>query len=196
MTGLAVLPWLQIKDDDMTRHGIELFPLTVLDFETLVAWITSRKQEIMWAGRTFRFPLDHDQLKVYLKTCRGDHPERLAFKAVDYNSREMLGGINFHRIDWENRMGRLGLVIVSPRRRGEGIGVQMVKLALALGFETYGLHRIELGVFDFNFLAIRCYERCGFIREGVQRHACRYKNEYWNLVMMSMLRSEWSTRRF
>jgi RimJ/RimL family protein N-acetyltransferase len=184
------------KEDEMNRHGIELFPLTASDFETLVTWITSRKQEIQWAGRTFRFPLDHVQLQTYLNTCRGTDPERLAFKAVDSNNREMLGGINLHRIDWENRLGRLGLVIVSPRRRAEGIGTHMVKLALAMGFETYDLHRIELGVFDFNFSAIRCYERCGFVREGVQRHACRYKNEYWNLVMMSMLRSEWVTRRF
>ncbi len=194
--GMANKVYKSIKDNEMNRHDIELFPLTASDFETLVAWITSRKQEIMWAGRTFRFPLDHDQLQTYLNTCRGDHPKRLAFKAVDSNSHEMLGGINFHRIDWENKMGRLGLVIVSPGCRGKGIGVQMVRQALAQGFETYGLHRIELGVFDFNVSAIRCYERSGFFREGIQRHACRYKNQYWNLVMMSMLRSEWSTRCF
>lgn len=178
----------------MTAQDIELFPLAAPDFDTLIAWVTSRKLQVMWAGRTFRFPLDHDQLRAYLNACRGRRPARAAFKAVAGNRREMLGSVNFHHIDWENRSGRLGLVIVSPGRRAEGIGSRMVRLALARGFEDYGLHRIELGVFDFNFSAIRCYERCGFVREGVQRHACRYKDGYWNLVMMSILRSEWSSK--
>ena len=157
------------------RHDIDLCPLTAADFKTLIPWITSRKQEIMWAGRTFLFPLDPDQLQGYLDTCKGPDPQRMAFKAVDRNTGEMLGGINFHRLDWDNRSGRLGLVIVSPLYRSRGIGAHMVKLALARGFETHGLHRIELGVFDFNFSAIRCYERAGFVREGIQRHTCRYK---------------------
>jgi RimJ/RimL family protein N-acetyltransferase len=53
------------------------------------------------------------------------------------------------------------------------------------------LHRISLGVFDFNERAIRCYEKVGFSREGLLRDARRFKDYYWNLIEMSMLEHEW-----
>jgi len=47
----------------------------------------------------------------------------------------------------------------------------MVDAVLAIGFDEIGLHRIDLGVFDFNTRAIRCYEKCGFVQEGLAREA-------------------------
>lgn len=67
----------------------------------------------------------------------------------------------------------------------------MVRKIVEIGFEQLGLHRIELVVFDFNEAAIRCYEKCGFVKEGLLRDARRVGNEYWSLYIMSILESEW-----
>jgi RimJ/RimL family protein N-acetyltransferase len=45
-------------------------------------------------------------------------------------------------------------------------------------------------VFAFNDAAIRCYERVGFTREGTLRDARRYEEEYWSVVVMSLLESK------
>jgi RimJ/RimL family protein N-acetyltransferase len=68
----------------------------------------------------------------------------------------------------------------------------MINAILKFGFEALELHRISLGVYDFNTSAIRCYEKCGFVREGVQRDVLKYqKDEYWSLLEMSILEHEW-----
>ncbi|MNP78416.1 hypothetical protein D3C76_1760270 [compost metagenome] len=67
----------------------------------------------------------------------------------------------------------------------------MIDEALRIGFEEEKLHRISLGVFDFNVSAIRCYEKAGFVQEGLIRDARRYEDTFWNLIEMSILENEW-----
>lgn len=94
------------------------------------------------------------------------------YKAVDQQSGQTVGHISLGRIDRENLSGRIGKVlVVSSHTRGAGIGLQMINAVLKIGFAELKLHRISLGVFDFNHAAIRCYEKAGFIREGLLRDA-------------------------
>ena len=71
----------------------------------------------------------------------------------------------------------------------------MVRRALQYGFEELNLHRIDLGAWDFNTPAIRCYEACGFVREGLQRECRRMGEGWWNNVQMSILEQEWREQK-
>ena len=59
------------------------------------------------------------------------------------------------------------------------------------GFRELGLHRISLGVYDFNPRAIHVYEKMGFKREGIMRDALYWDGEYVDEIMMSVLSHEW-----
>jgi RimJ/RimL family protein N-acetyltransferase len=50
---------------------------------------------------------------------------------------------------------------------------------------------VELWVFEFNERAIRCYEKLGFIKEGVSREAVYKEGRYCNVVNMGILKEEW-----
>lgn len=65
---------------------------------------------------------------------------------------------------------------------------------LGYGFGICNLHRIELNVFDYNERAIRCYEKVGFQREGVQRDALFYNHQYHDSILMSVLHHEYRDR--
>ena len=67
----------------------------------------------------------------------------------------------------------------------------MVKAVLKIGFEALKLHRISLGVYDFNIAAIICYKKAGLITEGTTRDVLNYKGKWWSLVEMSILEEEW-----
>ena len=56
-----------------------------------------------------------------------------------------------------------------------------------IGFDEMKLHRIDLGVYDFNKRAIKCYENCGFQIEGLFRENIKFENEYWSTYNMSIL---------
>jgi RimJ/RimL family protein N-acetyltransferase len=66
---------------------------------------------------------------------------------------------------------------------------------LKVAFDELNLHRVSLGVFDFNLSAIACYEKAGFIKEGLLRDARKNDDEYWNLWEMSILEDEWLETR-
>jgi RimJ/RimL family protein N-acetyltransferase len=67
----------------------------------------------------------------------------------------------------------------------------MIKEILNIAFDQLQLHRVSLGVFDFNISAITCYEKAGFIKEGLLRDSRKNDDEYWSLWEMSILENEW-----
>jgi RimJ/RimL family protein N-acetyltransferase len=62
---------------------------------------------------------------------------------------------------------------------------------LGHGFNNLNLHRIELGVFDFNPRAIHVYEKLGFKREGVLRDYLFSDGAYHDQILMSILDHEY-----
>lgn len=57
--------------------------------------------------------------------------------------------------------------------------------------EQLGLHRVDLRVLAYNHRAIACYEKCGFVREGVEREGALVAGEWHGDVMMSILEAEY-----
>ena len=77
---------------------------------------------------------------------------------------------------------------------GHGYGTEATRLMLAHAFETLGLHRIALSVFEFNERAIRAYTTCGFVIEGRARESIWRDGRWWDEISMSVLASEWRGR--
>ena len=57
-------------------------------------------------------------------------------------------------------------------------------------FETFGFQRIVSEVPYYTQPTMGAVERIGFVREGRQRKATLYKNEWWDVATYSMLRDE------
>lgn len=103
---------------------------------------------------------------------------------------EILGLISLMDIDSINRSASLHIMIGGHENRGKGIGTFAVQAMIDHAFNNLNLRRIELGVLENNIPAIRLYEKCGFIKEGLKRES-NYKNgRYVGLIMMGLLREE------
>lgn len=163
------------------------------DMKQLIEWSGDEAFLLQWAGPVFTYPLTEEQVIKYMKGSNDiDRSDKLIYKAIDLNTGIIVGHISLGAIDRVNRSARVGKVLVgSSSDRGKGMGQAMMKAVLKIGFEDLRLHRISLGVFDFNEQAIRSYEKVGFTREGLLRDARKYKECYWNLVEMSILEDEW-----
>jgi RimJ/RimL family protein N-acetyltransferase len=53
------------------------------------------------------------------------------------------------------------------------------------------LNRIALEVYENNPRAVRSYEKAGFLHEGRKRQAMFKEGKYVDILLMSVLRSEW-----
>lgn len=79
----------------------------------------------------------------------------------------------------------VGLGVLETHWR-QGVGRALLAAAEAWATE-HDIHRIELTVRTTNSHAIRLYERAGFEREGLKRHAQRVAGNYVDEYLMSKL---------
>ncbi|MCI4250654.1 GNAT family N-acetyltransferase [Bacillus sp. CCB-MMP212] len=174
----------------MYERSMEVIKLKTFkksDFKQLIIWINSEEFLIQWSGNAFTFPLDEQQLEKYIESAN-----TLAFKVVDEETSDVIGHISLGQIDNINKSARIGKVLVgNTKMRGRSIGKHMMKAVLHIAFDELKLHRVTLGVYDFNTSAISCYEKIGFVKEGLLRESKRVGETYWNLWEMSMLEYEW-----
>jgi RimJ/RimL family protein N-acetyltransferase len=172
---------------------IQLKPIQPDDIRPMLSWVGSYEEMVQWSGPwNFDFPLDEAQLaRFFLTEALDNGLKRMQFVAVEPTSQRPVGQIGFSRIWPKTNAAHLGPVIVDPGLRGQGVGLQMVREILQLGFEQLRLHRIELVVFDFNSAAIACYEKAGFRTEGLLRDIVKVGGGYWHWRAMSILDHEW-----
>jgi RimJ/RimL family protein N-acetyltransferase len=164
------------------------------DFKQLMEWMDSEHLITNWAGSLFKFPLTEESLDWYIEDTNDLHSsDAFVYKAVSTTTGKTVGHISLGSVSEKNRSARISRVLVgNSAERGKGACTGMINAVLKIGFEELKLHRISLGVYDFNHSAIRCYEKCGFVKEGLMRDVLKYdENNYWSLYEMSILEDEW-----
>ncbi len=106
---------------------------------------------------------------------------------------QILGLVSLTGIDPVHQSAELHLMIGKAENRGRGLGTFAVRTMLRHAFENLNLHRVSLGVLESNSAAISLYEKVGFVREGVKRQS-HYKNgKFVSMILMSILREEFSS---
>jgi RimJ/RimL family protein N-acetyltransferase len=130
-----------------------------------------------------------------LQFGQGEHPQAKILKIVNERS-ETMGHIELGAINQENGSATICRMFVDSKCGNEGICVEAVRQVLAIGFRELGMHRIDLRVFGFNTAAIRCYERAGMVKEGLLRKTRRVGGQYWDSMIMAILREEWEEKEF
>lgn len=112
-------------------------------------------------------------------------------RPTDQPDGRYIGSIRLHGIYWPDRRAKLAIGIFDRRFWSHGYGAEAIRLLLGYGFDELGLHRIDLRVLAYNTRAIRCYEKCDFVREGVERESAFVDGEWHDDVMMSILEHEY-----
>ena len=115
----------------------------------------------------------------------------LVIEALEGEDWRPIGTCGLFGINWRYRCAELGISIGDKRFWNRGYGTQTMRQLVEHGFSRLNLNRIYLRVHADNPRAIRCYEKVGFIREGIQRQAVYKHGGYVDVWMMSVLRSEW-----
>ena len=159
------------------------------DVPELVSWVETEAEMVQWTGSVFTWPLTENQFRQHLEAADMRPPTLYAFGL--YERSRIIGYCELSQHRRQACSAMLSRVIVCPRRRQRGWGKSMVRQVLAFGFEQLELHRIGLGVFDFNEAAIRCYAEAAFTHEGTLRDSARVGNRYWSCHLMSILCHEW-----
>lgn len=106
-----------------------------------------------------------------------------------------VGNCGLFGIDWQNQFAEIGIHIGEKGYWNQGFGTKAIRLILKHGFDNLNLHRLWLRVFENNPRAIRSYEKAGFTLEGKFRQAQYLDGKYVDVIIMSMLKSEWQEQQ-
>lgn len=140
-------------------------------------------------------PLTELEEKRFLETTATPGGNHQPFIIIESDTHEPIGCTGLHQIDWVHRRAELGIFIGPADKRGLGLGQEAFELLIAHAFEGINLHRVTLTVFAFNNAGIRCYERIGFVKEGVDRESQFVEGRYVDVFRYALLSREWFARR-
>jgi RimJ/RimL family protein N-acetyltransferase len=108
---------------------------------------------------------------------------------------KIIGSMGLHpHVNRLARCGELGIAIHDPEYLGKGYGRDAIETFLDWTFRILNFRRIKLDALADNERALRCYEACGFQREGLLREDEYTNGQYHDIVIMGLLRSEWESR--
>ncbi len=125
---------------------------------------------------------------------RNQQADRLDLAIVEKSSGELVGEAVFNHFDGTTPNVNFR-ILIGANGRDRGLGTEAVALFIRYGFETLGLHRIELDVYSFNPRAEKVYRKNGFILEGIRRESFIYNGEYIDTKIFAMLKSDYERYR-
>jgi RimJ/RimL family protein N-acetyltransferase len=167
---------------------VELAPLRDSDSPILFEWINDRA--LVTQSAPFR-PVARDEHDTWFDDVRRRPDVRIFGIRLRADDR-LIGSCQLHSIHPVHRSAELQIRIGDHDARSKGLGTEAVRLLVAIGFDELDLHRIALHVLETNQRALRLYERTGFRAEGMLKEAARIDDEWVNVVMMALLRSEYA----
>lgn len=176
----------------LVGRQVYLRGLEQADLGAMVEWINDDEvTRLLYRGDR---PAQLDLLVEEWERERRD-PACTAFAVCDKQDDRFLGTTGLYGIHPIMRYAEFRVFIGDKAWWNRGIGTECARLMVVYGLEKLNLNKIWLGVNADNVGGVRAYEKAGFVHEGVLRQE-QYRNlRYYDVVRMSILRSEYAARR-
>lgn len=107
------------------------------------------------------------------------------------HSNEVIGSCGFNYLDYENERAEIGYDIGSPYW-GKGYAPEALRAIIHYGFDSLRLNRVEAKVEPENLNSIKVLKKLRFVEEGKLRQYEKSKGEFVDVIMFSILRTEWT----
>ena len=169
----------------MQGERVRLRPVEEGDLPLFLRWLNDPDVSYWLSDRP---ELSLEAEREWYDEMRGD-PARLVW-CIETEEGRPIGNLGFQAIDETHGRATLGIVIGEKGRWGRGYGTEAIRQALRYGFQELGLRRVDLEVDEDNHRGIRCYEKCGFVREGLLRAHRLRRGQPVNAVVMAVLLGE------
>ena len=128
--------------------------------------------------------VEHD---AWIESVHTKRTDLVIFVIEELASSHSIGICQLCNIDWQNRSAELQIRIGEERYQSKGFVTEATKLLCQFGFADLNLHRIYLNVVASNVRAIKAYEKCGFVREGLLREAAFIDDAWVDVVVLGKL---------
>ncbi len=167
---------------------LRLRPYKPCDAAVILGWIRDEEALRTWSADRFgAFPVTAEDMNQRYLERNGECGEPDNFYPMTaFDEQGVAGHFILRFTDGQKKTLRLGFVIVDDRRRGQGLGREMLRLAARYAFELFRAERITLGVFENNLPARRCYRAAGFREAPGPETVYSIMGQPWKCLEMEM----------
>lgn len=153
------------------------------DFTKLVEWTRDADvNQFVHAD----YPDDLEDCQRWFRSLKGNrHKQHFAI----LRENRLIGDVELDHITWRSGDAELRIRIGEKDVWNQGYGTDAVLALLNHAFLAMNLQRVYLRVYTLNIRAIRCYEKCGFRKEGRLRRTGE-QLETQELLLMRILKEE------
>lgn len=165
---------------------VVLRPLLEQDLKILASW--DEDEEVAYLmGSTSK---DHENTTGwYLKMLKSSNSMMFMVETRDGIP---IGDVELTEIAWRRGEAELVVRIGEKSYWGKGYGSDAVLTLLDMAFTRLKLNRVYLRVLKDNQRAIRCYRKCGFLREGIVRRYFEGEKSPREILLMTMTRTRYA----
>ncbi len=180
-----------ISESILEGERVRLRPVEEADLSLFMRWFNDPDVRY-WLSISDASELTLESEREWYEEMRSD-PARVVW-CIETRDGRPIGNLGLHAIDEAQGRATIGISIGEKEQWSRGYGTEAIRGALRYGFEEMGLRRVDLQVDEDNLRGIRCYEKCGFVREGLLRAHRIRKGQPVNVVAMSILREEFEAQ--
>lgn len=139
----------------------------------------------------YLLPLDFSNVEEYVKSLWNSKND--CFFAVYYKENDQfIGTIKIGHINWRTGIADLGIMIGEKDFRGKGLSEDIMICAIKYAFKTLSLRKLTGGTSALNVAMQKCFEKLGFIKEGVIRSQLLIDGEYIDHILYGIFKSEFN----
>ncbi|GAB3425045.1 GNAT family N-acetyltransferase [Niabella aquatica] len=160
-------------------HAIDLF--TLVDHNRL-----HLSRFLPWVPHM----LSVKNMENYLLNCTRLMEDGLDYSFNIFHNGQIAGRIGLSSISKTNKSANIGYWL-AEQAQGKGIMCESVKKLVSFAFERLQLYRLEIKAATGNQRSKAIPEQLGFTCEGILRGAEWVNDEPLDLMLYSLLRSEW-----
>ncbi|CAA9228598.1 MAG: Acetyltransferase, GNAT family [uncultured Corynebacteriales bacterium] len=168
---------------------VTLRPVTVADAPGLVELLHDPEVRRLTGTPGRPRPGTLQRAEQWYRDCASAE-DRLDLAIVERAGGTYVGEVALADLDAGNRSCSFRISLVGPRAFGRGYGSEATRLTLGHAFDTVGLHRVELEVYESNPRARHVYERAGFVHEGTKREALHQDGAWIDAHQLAVLASD------
>ena len=167
----------------ISGEKIVLKGLTKESAALIYTWVN--KEELRDFTGT-QYPVSEYEHEEWIKKMATATDKKL-FLICDKTSGTPIGTIGLKNFNHTIRKAELFISIGDSNFLSGGYGTDAVKTLVDFCFRSLNLHKISVRVFESNARAIKCYEKAGFVKEGLLADEHFSKGRYEGVVVMGAI---------